>query len=69
LYKKLLQIINVDSDITDQLLNIYSEFIKYMRKKYEHNGVIHQLFTDFKMPDISLRMEDLYNIFTESGTL
>ena len=33
LYKKLLQIINVDSDITDQLLSIYSEFIEYTRKK------------------------------------
>ena len=32
---KLLGIISVDFDATDQLLIIYSAFIKYMRKKWE----------------------------------
>ena len=41
-------IIYVDFDATGQLLIIYSAFVKYLRKKWEYNEAVHQLFTDFK---------------------
>ena len=48
MHRKLLGIISVDIDTTDQLLVIYSEFIRYMRKKWEYKEAVHQLFIDFK---------------------
>jgi hypothetical protein len=45
---KKLGIINVDLDANDQLLIIYSAFVKYLRKKLEYNEAVHQLFTVFK---------------------
>jgi hypothetical protein len=53
--RKLLGIINVDFDATGQLLNVYSAFVKYLKKekrkkekKREYNEAVHQLFIDFK---------------------
>jgi hypothetical protein len=37
-----------------------------MEKKWEYNGIVHQLFIDFKKAYDSARME-IYNIHTESG--
>jgi hypothetical protein len=36
-------------------------------KKWEYNGVVHQLFVDFKKAYDSVRREVLYNILTEFG--
>ena len=38
----------MDFDATGQLLIIYSAFVKYLRKKWEYNEAVHQLFTDSK---------------------
>ena len=46
--RKLLDIINVDSDAIGQLLIIYSVFVKYLKKKWKRNEALHQLFIDFK---------------------
>ena len=55
--KKLLGIINVDSDATGRLLITYSAFVKYFRKKWEYNEAVHQLFIDFKKAYDSVRRE------------
>ena len=65
--RKLLGIINVDSDATGRLLIIYSAFGKYLRKKWEYNEAVHQLFIDFKKTYDSVRREVLYNILIEFG--
>jgi len=65
--RKLLGIINVDSDATGRLLIIYSAFGKYLRKKWEYNEAVHQLFIDFKKAYDSVRREVLYNILIECG--
>ena len=41
--RKLWGIINVDSDAIGQLLITDSVFVKYLRKKWEHNEAVHQL--------------------------
>jgi hypothetical protein len=55
--KKLLGIINVDSNATGQLLIIYSAFVKYWRekkkkkkkkKKWEKNEPLHKMFINLK---------------------
>jgi hypothetical protein len=65
--RKLLGIINVDSDAIGQLLIIYSVFVKYLKRKWEHNKAVHQLFIDFKKAYDSVRREALYNILIEFG--
>jgi len=65
--RKLLGIINVAFDTTGRLLIIYSAFAKYMRKKWEHNEEVHQLFIDFKKAYDSVRREILYKILIEFG--
>jgi hypothetical protein len=60
--RKLLGIINVDSDAICHLLIIYFVFVKHLRKKWEYNGAVHQLFIDFKKDYDSVRREALYNI-------
>ena len=65
--KKLLGIMNVDFDETVQLLTIYSAFVKYLKKKWEYNEAVHQLFIDFKKAYDSVRREVLYNILIEFG--
>jgi len=39
---------NVDFNTVDQLLIIYSVLVKYLRKKWEYNAAVHQLFIGFK---------------------
>ena len=63
--RKLLGIINVDFKATNQLLIIYSAFIKYLRKN--GNEAVHQLFIDFKKAYHSVRREVLNNILSEFG--
>jgi len=65
MHKKLLGIINVDLNVTGQLLIIYSASIKYLRKKWEYNKAVHQLFIDFKKAYDSVRREVLYDILIE----
>jgi hypothetical protein len=38
-----------------------------LRKKWEYNEAVHQLFVDFKEPYDSVRREILYNILTQFG--
>ena len=59
--------INVDSDARGQLLIIYSILLKYLRKKWEYNESVHQLFIHFKKAYDSVRREALYNILIEFG--
>jgi hypothetical protein len=63
--RKLLGIISVDFDVTGQLLIIYSAFLKYLKKTWEYNEAVHQLFIDFKKSYDSVTREDLYNILIE----
>jgi len=65
--RKLLGIINVDSDATSQLLIIYSAFVKYLKKKWEYNEAVYQLFIDFEKAYDSVRREILYIILIEFG--
>ena len=60
-------IIKVDFDTTGQLLIIYFAFVKYLRKKWQYNEAVHQLFVDFKKAYDLARREILYNIFIEFG--
>jgi len=64
---KLLGIMNVDFDATGQLLIIYFAFFKYLRKKWEYNEALHQLFIDFKKAYDSVMREVLYNILIQFG--
>jgi hypothetical protein len=38
-----------------------------LEKKWESNGTVHQLFTDFKKAYNSVKREVLYNILLEFG--
>jgi hypothetical protein len=64
---KLLGIISVGFNITNQLLTRFSTFARYWRKKRENNETEHQLFIDFRKAYDSVRMEVLYNILIEFG--
>jgi hypothetical protein len=57
----------VSFDITDQLPIIYSAFVKYLKKKWEYNEAVHQLFVDFKKAYHSFRREVLCNMLIEFG--
>ena len=59
--KNLLGTINVDFDVTGQLLIIYCAFVRY----WEFNEAEHQLFVDLKNAYDSVRREVLYNIVIE----
>ena len=64
----LLGIVGVDSDVTRQLLIIYSAFIKYLRKNgYTMSQWISYLLPDFSKAYNSVRREVLYNILDEFG--
>ena len=65
--RKLLGIINVDFNTTDPLLIVYSAFVKYLRKKWEYNEAVHQLFIDFKNACVSVMGAIFYNILIEFG--
>jgi len=63
--RKLLGFINVDFDTTGQLLIIYSAFVEYLRKKWEYDEAVHQLFVDSKKACDSVRREVLYTLLIE----
>jgi hypothetical protein len=65
--RTLLGFINVDFDAADQLLFVYSAFVRYFRKKREYNKAAHQLFIDFKKAYDSVWREVLYNLLIESA--
>ena len=56
-----------DFDATGQLMILYSAFVKNLRKKWEYNEAVHQLFIDFKNAYDSFTREVLYNILIEFG--
>jgi len=63
---KLLGIISLNFDVTDQVLIIYSSFVKYvLGRPREHNKAVHQLFIDFKRTYDPFRREVLCNILIE----
>jgi hypothetical protein len=64
---KLLGITNVDLDLVRQRLIIFSTSVRYLRKRWECNGTMYQLFVDFKKAYDSVKMKVLYNIFIEFG--
>jgi hypothetical protein len=45
----------------------HGTFGRYYRKKWEYNGMVHQLFIDFKKAYDSVKREVLYNILLEFG--
>ena len=65
--RKLSGIINVAFDATGRLLIIYSASAKYLKKKWEHNKEVHQIFIDFKKAYDSVRRKVLYKIINEYG--
>jgi hypothetical protein len=48
---------------TNQIFCIH----QILEKKWEYNGIVHQLLIDFKKAYDSVRSKILYNIFTEFG--
>jgi sorting nexin-29 len=48
---------------TDQIIYIW----QILEKKWEYNGMVHQLFIDFKKAYDSIEREVLYNILLEFG--
>ena len=57
----------MDFDSRSRLLIFYSAFVKHLRKKWEYNEAVHQLFIDLKRAYDSVRREVLYNIPIEFG--
>jgi hypothetical protein len=64
---KLLGIISVVFDITDQLLIRSFCSLQILEKKWEHNETVHQLLIDFIKAHDSVRREVLYSILIEFG--
>jgi hypothetical protein len=64
---KLLEIINVSFNITDQLLIIFLHLSDTREKKMELTGTVHQLFINFEKAYKLVRKEVLYNILIEFG--
>jgi hypothetical protein len=52
-----------DRSTTDQIFYVW----QILKKKWEYNGTVHQLFIDFKKVCNSVRREVLYNILIEFG--
>ena len=63
--EEIIGIINVDFDATGQLLIVYFAFFKYLKKKWEYNGALHQFLIAFKKAYDSVRRAVLYNILIE----
>jgi hypothetical protein len=57
----------VDFDTTGQLMNIYSAFLRYLRKKWEYIEAVYQVFIDLKKASDSVGRKVFYNILTEFG--
>jgi hypothetical protein len=55
--RKLLGIMSVGFVVTGQLLIMHYAFIRYLRKNWEYNDAVHQLFVDFKNDCDSFRRE------------
>jgi hypothetical protein len=64
---KLLGIISIGFDITDQLLIRSFCIRQILEKKWEYNETVHQTFIDFKKAYDSVRREVLCNILIEFG--
>jgi hypothetical protein len=62
---KLLRIISVDFDVTDQLLFTSFAFVRYWSRNVSPVRDTHQLFIDFKKAYDTVRREVLYNILIE----
>jgi hypothetical protein len=62
---KLLGIISVGFDLTDQLLIRYFAFDRHWRKKWEYNETVHQLLADFKKIYGLVGREVLYDVVIE----
>jgi hypothetical protein len=60
MHTKLLEIISVGFDITDQPLIRFFSFVRYWRKKWEYNETVCHLFIDFKKAYDSVRREVLF---------
>ena len=54
-------------DVTDRQLTKYFVFLQILKKNWEYDGTILQLFIDFKKACDSVKREVLYNILTEFG--
>jgi hypothetical protein len=63
---KLLGIISVGSIITSTMDQIFYIW-QILEKKWEYNGMVYQLFMDFKKAYDSVKREVLYNIISEFG--
>ena len=55
------------SDVTGQLLIIYSALHQIFKNKWEYNEIVHQLYKDFKKEYHSVMREVLCNILIEFG--
>jgi hypothetical protein len=64
---KLLGIINLGFDVTDELLSRFFGIRQILKKKWEYNETVHRLFIDFKKACDSVRKEALHNILIEFG--
>jgi hypothetical protein len=65
---KLLWIINVGSDVIEQLLIRFSCIRQILEKKREYSETVHQLFIDFKKIYDSVKREVLYRNLIVWGT-
>jgi hypothetical protein len=67
---KIIGIVSVGFDLTDQLLiRFFSFFTYWKKKKCEYNETMHKLFIDFKKAYDSVRREVLYNILIVWSTM
>jgi hypothetical protein len=64
---KLLGIISVDVDVTDEILIRYFTFDRYCGRKWKYNETEYQLFIGFIEACDSVRREVLHNILIEFG--
>jgi hypothetical protein len=63
---KLLGIINVDLDVTDQKLTRHTYSIRQiLEKMWDYNGAVHQLFINFEKAYVSVGGKLMYNIIIE----
>jgi hypothetical protein len=63
---KLLGIISVDFDLTDQLLIRFFFIHQILEQKWEYDETVRQLFIDFKKACDSIRKE-VYSVLVEFG--
>ena len=60
-------IVSADFDATGQILIIYSAFVEQLRKKWEYNEAVYQLFIDLQTACDSVRRQVQYNVPMEFG--